>query len=321
MRSSPPCTPECHWRLLPAELPSWQRDSRWFREWQLGGTWARLHEALRELAARGGRTALAAQRWHLGSSVGQDHRGGRATRRRRSQEALWGNRHILVDTPGLALWALVPPADLQDRTAVPAGLGGEVTECPRPAHAWVDQGPPAPAASCWSRSWLFVDPGQFHLEGIGQDGVALAPQEHEELRPTNPRDDSLLGWSQINRERPEGRTHGMFLLQQQDAPSGPCLSWHVSTHSNGSRWSPTLATIHRDYLADVLDELAPEDLAGIVPTGARGSAMEQVMEVLAYEDPALLAGARSRHGRCDVLPNPWASSKAKPLGSRRWTRS
>lgn len=38
----------------------------------------------------------------------------------------------------------------------------------------------------------------------------------------------------------------------------------------------------------LLDELAPEDLAGIVPAGARGSAMEQVMEVLAYEDPRSL---------------------------------
>jgi hypothetical protein len=38
----------------------------------------------------------------------------------------------------------------------------------------------------------------------------------------------------------------------------------------------------------LLDELSPEDLADLVPEGARGSAIEQVIEALALEDPRTL---------------------------------
>jgi putative transposase len=49
-------------------------------------------------------------------------------------------RHILVDTLGLVLKAIVHMADLQDRAAVPLLLEGVATVFPRLDHVWVDQG-------------------------------------------------------------------------------------------------------------------------------------------------------------------------------------
>ncbi len=49
-------------------------------------------------------------------------------------------RQLLVETQGLVLRALVHPADLQDRAAVPALLAGAQEEFPRLHHVWVDSG-------------------------------------------------------------------------------------------------------------------------------------------------------------------------------------
>src|SRR5262249_42013569 len=49
-------------------------------------------------------------------------------------------RHLIVDTLGLVLKAVVHPADIQDRAAVPLLLDGIGAKLPRLEHVWVDQG-------------------------------------------------------------------------------------------------------------------------------------------------------------------------------------
>src|ERR687883_1373034 len=49
-------------------------------------------------------------------------------------------RHLLVDTQGLVLRAVVHTAALQDRAAVPLRLAGAPARFPRLGHLWVDQG-------------------------------------------------------------------------------------------------------------------------------------------------------------------------------------
>jgi putative transposase len=49
-------------------------------------------------------------------------------------------RHILVDTLGLVLKAVVHSAGIQDRAAVPLLLEGSADQFPRLAHVWLDQG-------------------------------------------------------------------------------------------------------------------------------------------------------------------------------------
>jgi putative transposase len=40
------------WRMLPREYPCWQSVYYYFRHWQRGGTWHRLHEGLRARVRR-----------------------------------------------------------------------------------------------------------------------------------------------------------------------------------------------------------------------------------------------------------------------------
>lgn len=49
-------------------------------------------------------------------------------------------RHLVVDTLGLVVRAVVHPADLQDRAAIPRVLTGITEHYPRLRHVWVDQG-------------------------------------------------------------------------------------------------------------------------------------------------------------------------------------
>ena len=39
----------CAWRLLPHEFPPWKTVYHYFRLWRIGGTWERLHRAIRRL--------------------------------------------------------------------------------------------------------------------------------------------------------------------------------------------------------------------------------------------------------------------------------
>ena len=36
----------CQWDMLPKDFPPWQTVYRYFRDWRMDGTWARLHDAL-----------------------------------------------------------------------------------------------------------------------------------------------------------------------------------------------------------------------------------------------------------------------------------
>lgn len=49
-------------------------------------------------------------------------------------------RHLLVDTLGLLVRAVVPPADISDRDGAVQVLAGVTVRYPRLAHLWVDAG-------------------------------------------------------------------------------------------------------------------------------------------------------------------------------------
>src|ERR1700704_3024264 len=108
----------CQWRAIPKDLPPRSTVHDYFDLWAWDGTLDRIHHALyvqcRELANREPSPSAAIID---SQSVKSAEKGGRgltrmATMRERRSRA---KRHILVDTQGLLLHALVHSADIQDR--------------------------------------------------------------------------------------------------------------------------------------------------------------------------------------------------------------
>ena len=111
-----------------------------FRPWRLDGTWDQLNAVLRERVRRAaGRQAQPSAAILDSQSVKTSAVGG--LRGFDGAKKVNGRkRHLLVDTLGLVLKAIVHSADIQDRAAVPLLLDGVADQFPRLEHVWLDQG-------------------------------------------------------------------------------------------------------------------------------------------------------------------------------------
>jgi putative transposase len=107
----------CTWRALPHDFPPWRTVYNYFRWWTRDGTWQRLLDTLRPQArAQAGRAptprvacidSQSAKTAQGGEQVGTD--GGKKVRGRK--------RHVVVDTLGLLLAAVVTAANVDDARA------------------------------------------------------------------------------------------------------------------------------------------------------------------------------------------------------------
>ena len=130
----------CAWRMLPREYPPWQTVYYHFGKWRRDGRLRQAHDRLRaavreaEGRDRNPSAAVIDSQAVKGTGVGGPERGYDGAKRLSGRK-----RHLLVDTGGLVLGALVHAASLHDRDGAQGLLSDELKrELPRMELLWAD---------------------------------------------------------------------------------------------------------------------------------------------------------------------------------------
>lgn len=130
----------CQWRMVPHDLVPWQTAYGWFRAWTATGVWDLVHDTLRDqLRTADGRDPQPSAAV-LDSQSAKSSEGGEAIGYDAGKRVRGRKRHLLVDTNGLVLKAVVHSASVQDRAGAKLVLSGLHERFPLVGLVWVDGG-------------------------------------------------------------------------------------------------------------------------------------------------------------------------------------